>query len=165
MTSAGRKISVHTVESYLSALTDSFILYRIGRFDIKGKQHLKTGNKYYLVDPGLRYFVLGSQIGDEGRILENIVYLELRRRGYEISFGKNNNTEIDFIAIKQGNPNYFQVALTARERSTLERELRSLNTINDHYPKYLLTLDDDPPAVYNGIQRINVLDWLLEDSA
>ena len=162
LTSAGRKISVHTVESYLSALLDSFILYRTGRFDIKGKQHLKTGHKYYLVDPGLRYFLLGSQIGDEGRVLENIVYLELRRRGYEISFGKIDNTELDFVAVKEGNTIYFQVALTAREQSTLERELRPLNRISDHNPKLLLTLDDDPPASYNGIRRVNALDWLLE---
>ena len=165
MTSSGRKISVHTVESYLSALTDSFILYQLRRFDIKGKQHLKTGNKFYLVDPGLRYFLLGSQMGDEGRILENIIFLELRRRGYELSFGKIGNTELDFVAVKEGNPVYFQVALTTREKQTLERELRPLNNIKDHYPKYLLTLDDDLPAVYNGIQRINALDWLLKDKA
>jgi predicted AAA+ superfamily ATPase len=138
-------------------------MYRVGRFDIKGKQHLKTGHKYYLVDPGLRYFLLGSQIGDEGRILENIVFLELRRRRYEISFGKVDNTEVDFVAVKEGNPVYFQVALTVRDQATLERELRSLNNIDDHNPKCLLTLDDDPPAVYNGIRRINALDWLLED--
>jgi len=165
MTSAGRKISVHTVENYLSALTDSYILYRVGRFDIKGKQYLKTGSKYYLVDPGLRYFLLGSQIGDEGRILENIIFLELRRRGYEINFGKIGSAEVDFVAVKEGNPVYYQVALTVREQSTLERELRPLNNINDHYPKYLITLDDDPPATYNGIQRVNALDWLLEDWA
>ena len=163
MTSAGRKISVHTVENYTSALLDSFILYRAGRFDIKGKQHLKTGNKYYLVDPGLRYFLLGSQIGDEGRVLENIVFLELCRRGYEITFGKMDNTEVDFVAVKDGHPVYFQVALTVREQSTMERELRPLNSINDHNPKFLLTLDDDPPAVYNGIHRLNALDWLLGD--
>jgi predicted AAA+ superfamily ATPase len=163
MTSAGRKISVHTVESYISALTDSFIMYRLGRYDIKGKQHLKTGDKYYLVDPGLRYFLLGSQIGDEGRVLENVVFLELLRRGYEISFGKVDNVEVDFVAVKGGSPLYFQVALTVREQSTMERELRPLNSINDHHPKYLLTLDDDPPASYNGIQRLNVLDWLLEE--
>jgi predicted AAA+ superfamily ATPase len=162
MTSAGRKISVHTVESYLSALTDSFILYRVGRFDIKGKQYLKTGHKYYLVDPGLRYFLLGSQIGDEGRVLENIVFLELVRRGYEITFGNINNYEVDFVAVKEGNPEYYQVALTVREQSTLERELRPLDIISDHYPKWLLTLDDDLPAFYNGIRRINVFDWLLE---
>ena len=162
MISAGRKISVHTVESYISALTDSYILYRVGRFDIKGKQYLKTGSKYYLVDPGLRYYLLGSRMGDEGRILENVVYLELRRRGYEISFGKIGSAEVDFVAVKQGKPVYFQVALTVREQSTMERELRSLNSINDHYPKYLLTLDDDPPTTFNGIHRVNVLDWLVE---
>ena len=161
MTSAGRKITVHTVESYLSALMDSFILYRIGRYDIKGKEHLKTGHKYYLVDPGMRYFLLGSKIGDEGRVLENIVFLELLRRGYEITFGKIDNVEVDFVAVKEGNPIYFQVALTTREQSTMERELRPLNLIKDHYPKFLLTLDNDLPASYNGIQRLNVLDWLL----
>jgi len=163
MTSAGRKISVHTVENYISALTDSFILYRIGRFDVKGKQHLKTGHKYYLVDPGLRYFLLGSQAGDEGRVLENVVFLELHRRGYEITFGKVDNTEVDFVAVKEGVPFYFQVALTVREQSTLERELRPLDSIKDHNQKFLLTLDDDPPATHNGIRRINALDWLLED--
>jgi len=162
MTSAGRKISVHTVESYISALTDSFILYRIGRFDIKGRQYLKTGHKYYLVCPGLRYFLLGSQIGDEGRILENIIFLELCRQGYQICFGKTNNTEVDFVAVKEGITYYFQVSLTTREQSTLERELRPLNSINDHNPKFLLTLDDDPPSSYNGIRCLNALDWLLE---
>ena len=163
MTSAGRKISVHTVESYLSGLIDSFIMYRLGRFDIKGKQFLKTGDKHYLVDPGMRYFLLGSQIGDEGRVLENVVFLELRRRGYELSFGKIDNVEVDFVAVKNGQPVYFQVALTVREQSTLQRELRPLDNISDHNPKYLLTLDDDPPASYNGIRRINALDWLLGD--
>jgi predicted AAA+ superfamily ATPase len=163
MTTAGRKISVHTVENYISALVDSFIIYRVGRFDIKGKQHLKTGHKYYLVDSGLRYFQLGSQVRDDGRVLENVIYLELRRRGYQIHFGKLNNTEVDFVAVKDGNPVYFQVALTVREQFTLERELRPLNSISDHCRKYILTLDDDPPAVYNGIHRINALDFLLED--
>ncbi|MCL2065839.1 MAG: ATP-binding protein [Treponema sp.] len=163
MTSTGRKISVHTVENYLSGLIDSFIMYRLGRFDIKGRQHLKTGSKYYIVDPGLRYFLLGSQIGDEGRVLENVIFIELCRRGYELSFGRIDNAEVDFVAVKEGSPSYFQVALTARDKTTMERELRPLNNIRDHNPKYLLTLDDDPPASYNGIRRINALDWLLED--
>ena len=162
LTHAGRKISVHTVDSYIGALLDSFILYKAGRYEIKGKQYLKTGHKYYLVDPGLRYYLLGSQIADEGRILENVIFLELRRRGYEICFGKINNAEVDFVAVKEGYPAYFQAALTVRGQSTLERELRSLNSINDHYPKYLLTLDDDPPAAYNGIRRLNALEWLAE---
>jgi len=161
MTSAGRKISVHTVESYISALTDSFILYRTGRFDIKGKQYLKTGHKYYLVDTGLRHFLLGSQIKDEGRVLENIIFLELRRRGYEICFGKIDNVEVDFVAVKNGIPAYYQAAMTAREKSTMERELKPLDIIRDHYEKFLITMDDDPPAFFNGIKRINAIDWLL----
>jgi predicted AAA+ superfamily ATPase len=174
MTSAGRKISVHTVENYLSALTDSFILYRAGRFDVKGKQRLKTGDKYYLVDPGLRYFLLGSGGGmgplsstknptgaDLGRVLENVIFLELLRRDYEVSIGKVDSAEVDFVAVREGNPEYYQAALTGRDGTTLERELRSLNAIGDHNPKYLLTLDDDPPASYNGIRCINAIDWLL----
>jgi predicted AAA+ superfamily ATPase len=162
MISGGRKISVHTVENYLSALTDSFILYRAGRFDVKGKQRLKTGDKYYLVDPGLRYFLLGSTGTDLGRILENVVYLELLRRDYEVSTGKVDNTEIDFVAVLDGNSEYYQVALSVRDSATLERELRSLNAVKDHNPKYLLTLDDDPPASYNGIRCRNAIDWLLD---
>jgi predicted AAA+ superfamily ATPase len=162
MISAGRKISVHTVETYLSALTDSFILYRAGRFDVKGRQRLKTGDKYYLVDPGLRYFLLGSTGTDLGRILENVVYLELLRRDHEVSTGKVADTEVDFVAVLDGNPEYYQVALSVRDSATLERELRSLSAIKDHHTKYLLTLDDDPPASYKGIRCRNAIDWLLD---
>jgi predicted AAA+ superfamily ATPase len=162
MTSGGRKITTHTVESYLSALVDSYILYRIGRYDVKGKQHLKTGEKYYLVDIGLRYLLLGTQKADFGRILENIVYLELQRRGHEIYIGKVNANEVDFVAINGSGLSYYQVAQTVRQSETLERELTPLNAISDHNPKYLLTLDDDPPASHNGIRQINALDWLLE---
>jgi len=163
MTSAGRKISVHTVENYISALTESYIIYRLGRFDIKGKQHLKTGHKYYLVDPGLRNYLLGSQAGDEGRVLENIVFLELLRRGYDINYGKIESFEVDFIAVKGNEKIYFQVSFTCREKSTLERELRPLDMIRDHNQKFLITMDDDPPSIYNGIRRINAIDWLLEE--
>jgi len=162
MTSAGRKISVHTVENYISALTDSYIIYKLGRYDIKGKQYLKTGHKYYLVDPGLRNYLLGSQVGDEGRVLENIVFLELLRRGYQVNFGKIDNFEIDFIAAKGDEKLYFQVSYTCREKSTMERELRPLDMIRDHNQKFLITIDDDPPSMYNGIRRINAIDWLLE---
>ena len=162
MTSAGRKISVHTVENYISALTDSYIIYRLGRYDIKGKQHLKTGHKYYIVDSGLRYYLLGSQAGDEGRVLENIVFLELLRRGYEINYGKIEIFEVDFIASKGSEKLYFQVSFTCRDKSTMERELRPLDMIRDHNPKYLITMDDDPPAMFNGIRRINAIDWLLK---
>ncbi|GHV58327.1 hypothetical protein AGMMS49579_25620 [Spirochaetia bacterium] len=162
MTSAGRKISVHTVETYLTTLTDSFILYRAGRYDVKGKQHLKTGDKYYLADLGLRYYLLGSKGADQGRMLENVVFLELRRREYEVCIGKVGAAEVDFVAVKNGNPEYYQVALTVRDKPTLERELAPLDKISDHNPKYLITLDDDPPASYNGIRQVYALDWLLD---
>ena len=161
MTSAGRKISTHTVESYLSALTDSFILYRCSRFDVKGKQYLKTGGKYYLVDVGLRWYLLGNKGIDRGFVLENIVYLELIRRGYAVYVGKAGDAEIDFAVLKGDECCYYQVALTVRDSATLERELFPLSQLRDHYPKYLLTLDDDPPASYEGIQQLNIIDWLL----
>lgn len=162
MTSAGRKISVHTVESYLNALTDSFVLYKVGRYDIKGKQYLSSGSKYYLVDIGLRYFLLGTKRADEGHILENIVYLELLRRGYEVHTGRIGNNEVDFIAISDEGEEYYQVAYTVREEETLKRELASLEAINDHNPKYLLTMDYTPLTSHNGIKQINVLDWLIK---
>ena len=164
MTSAGRKIAVHTVESYLTALTDSFILYQIGRYDVKGKQYLKTGDKYYVADIGLRYALLGTKKADMGHILENVVFLELHRRGYEIHIGKVGNAEVDFIAIGDEGEEYYQVAYTVidTDGSTLRRELASLEAINDHNPKYLLTMDNTPLTSHNGIKQINVLDWLLK---
>jgi len=161
MTSAGRKISVHTVESYLAALCDGFILYKAGRYDIKGKQYLKTGEKYYVADIGLRYYLLGAQKADMGRSLENVVYLELLRRGYDVRIGKVGNAEVDFIATNERGVEYYQAALTVRDENTLARELKPLDGISDHNPKYLLTLDDDPAASHNGIRQINALDWLL----
>jgi len=161
ITSSGRKISTHTVESYLAALSDSFIVYRCSRFDVKGKQYLKTGVKYYLVDMGLRWYLLGNKDMDRGFILENVVYLELVRRGFAVFVGKAGDAEIDFIAQKGDECVYYQVALTVRDAATLERELLSLRQMRDHYPKYLLTLDDDPSVSYDGIQRLNVVDWLL----
>jgi len=164
MTSAGRKISVHTVENYLSALTDSFIFYRIGRYDIKGKQHLKTGDKYYAADIGLRYAVLGSQKADAGHILENVVFLELMRRGYEVYIGKVGAAEVDFIAIGEEGEEYYQVAYTVidADGKTLARELAPLEAIKDHNTKHLLTMDHTPPTSHNGIKQINALDWLLK---
>ena len=160
LVSSGRRISVNTIESYLSALTDSYILYRLGRYDVRGKQYLKTGHKYYLADSGLRYYLLGSRGSDHGRILENVVYLELLRRGWEISLGKIDDKEIDFIAQQGDLRHYFQVALSVREEATLERELRSLAAVKDNYPKFLLTLDDDLSSDNDGIRKMNVLDWL-----
>lgn len=162
MTSDGRKITSPTVENYLSALVDSYILYKVRRYDIKGKQYLKTGEKYYVVDIGLRYYLLGTKKVDMGHILENIIYLELLRRGYEIYIGKVGSTEVDFIAINDEGIEYYQVALTVHDEKTLERELYPLNSISDHNPKYLLTLDDDPPTSHNGIKQLNAIDWLLK---
>jgi len=162
MTSDGRKITSPTVESYLSALVDSYILYKVRRYDIKGKQYLKTGEKYYVVDIGLRYYLLGTKKVDMGHILENIIYLELLRRGYEIYIGKVGSTEVDFIAINDEGIEYYQVALTVHDEKTLERELYPLNSISDHNPKYLLTLDNDPITSHNGIKQINAIDWLLK---
>lgn len=161
MTSEGRKISVHTVESYISALLSSFIIHRAKRFDIKGRQYLMTNDKYYLCDMGLRSCVLGRRTADVGRVLENIVYLELVRRGYEVYVGKIGNLEVDFVALKDGVTAYYQVAATVRDSGTLARELKPLSAINDNYPKFLLTLDEDPPANFAGIERLNVIDFLL----
>ena len=162
MTSSGRKISVPTVENYLSALCDSFILYKVGRYDIKGKQYLATGAKYYAADIGLRYFILGTKQADMGHILENIVYLELIRRGYEVHIGKVGDAEVDFIAIGAEGEEYYQVSQTVLEEQTLKRELSSLDAIKDHNPKYLLTMDYTPLTSYNGIKQVNVLEWLLK---
>ncbi|MCL2632208.1 MAG: ATP-binding protein [Coriobacteriia bacterium] len=163
MTSAGRKISVQTVESYLTALTESFILHKVGRYDVKGKQHLKTGEKYYAADIGLRRALLGSSAVDDGRVLENIVYLELIRRGFDVYIGKVGSTEVDFVAVGENGQEYYQVAYTVidPDQRTLQRELAPLNAIRDHYPKYLLTMDHTPPTSHNGIRQINALDWLL----
>lgn len=162
MTTAGRKIAISTVENYLGALTECFILYKAGRYDVKGKQYLTTGNKYYLCDIGLRYYLLGTKRADLGHILENVVYLELLRRGYEVYIGKVGNAEIDFIAIGEEGEEYYQVALTVMEESTLERELAPLESIRDHNPKYLLTMDFTPLTSHNGIKQWNVLEWLMK---
>jgi predicted AAA+ superfamily ATPase len=162
LTGDGRKISTHTVDSYLEALCDSFILYKAERYDVKGKQNLKTGEKYYVVDIGLRYYLLGAQKADMGRALENVVYLELLRRGYDVRIGKVGNHGIDFVATDERGVTYYQVALTVRDENTLARELRPLDSIADHNPKVLLTLDPDPEASHNGIRQIYALDWLLD---
>lgn len=161
MTSSGRRIDTRTVEKYLDALTESYIIYQAKRYNIKGKQYLKTLEKYYVVDIGLRLMLFGSKQIDAGRILENIVYLELLRRGYDVYVGKVDEFEVDFVAQNGKGTTYFQVALSVRDEKTLERELRSLRAIKDHYPKILLTMDDDPEVHYDGIRRINARDWLL----
>lgn len=162
LTSNGRNISVHTVESYLDSLTESYIFNKVSRYDIKGKQHLETKNKYYATDVTMRYAVLGRKDLDAGHILENIVYLELIRRGYKVYIGKVGEKEIDFVAVNKEGTVYYQVAYTTRDEKTLDRELSPLMSINDHYPKYILTMDIDPEVDYNGIRKMNVIDWLLK---
>lgn len=161
MTADGRKIDQKTVERYLNSLCETFFVYEAKRYNIKGKQLLKTLGKYYLVDIGLRRMLLGSRSFDAGRILENVIYLELLHRQKKVYVGKNDNIEVDFVAIDENNIAYYQVAATVRDESTLKRELASLQQINDQYPKYILTLDDDPVADYDGIKRINALKWMM----
>ena len=162
MTSSGRKIDVKTIERYLDGLMESYIVYQVKRFNIRGKQYLKTLEKYYVVDIGMRYMLLGTGGTDVGHILENIVYLELMRRGCEVFIGKIDDLEVDFVARNQKGIHYIQVAASVRDESTLARELASLQRITDNYPKVILTLDDDPEADYDGIHRMNALDWLLQ---
>lgn len=161
MTSEGRKIDVRMVERYLEAFSESYIIYQAKRYNIKGKQYLKTLEKYYIVDIGMRYMLLGNRQADAGHILENIVYLELLRRGYEVYVGKIDTFEVDFVAQKSNEMIYYQVALSVHDEKTLQRELRPLQAIRDHYPKVILTMDEEPEEQYDGIRRINARDWLL----
>ena len=161
LTSNGRKIDSKTVEKYINALIESYVIYQATRYNIKSKEYLKKYEKYYIVDVGLRYALLRTRVYDVGHILENVIYLELIRRGYEVYIGKINDLEVDFVAMLDNNVYYFQVAATVRDNKTLEREITPLVKINDHYQKFILTLDDDPEANYNGIRRVNALEWLL----
>ncbi len=161
MTADGRKIDQKTVEKYLTSLCETFFVYEAKRYNVKGKQLLKTLGKYYLVDVGLRRMLLGGRSFDAGRLLENVVYLELLRRQKSVYIGKIDNLEVDFVAIDENDIVYYQVAATVRDEATLQRELSSLQQINDQYPKYILTLDEDPEADYDGIKRINALKWLM----
>lgn len=164
MTSNGRPINVKTVEKYLEAFTEAFLLYKASRYDIKGKQYLKTIDKYYVSDLGLRYFILGRKIGDRGYILENVIYLELKRREYDVYVGKMDDLEVDFVAIKDTGKIYVQVCETLKDNNnnTLQRELNSLRKINDNYEKIILTLDKMPTSNEEGIIVKNALDWLLD---
>ncbi len=162
MKSDRQYIAPHTVDAYITALRESFILYAASRYDVKGKEYLKTGEKYYLADVGLRYMLLGNKNQDFGHILENIVYLELLRRGYKVFVGKVGTQEVDFIALKGTDTEYYQVSLSVLDKNTLQRELSPLEKILDHNPKFLLTLDALPVLSHNGIKQINALDWLLD---
>ena len=170
MVSNGTKVDNRIVENYLRVCCDSFILYRADRYDVKGKRLLKTQNKYYLADLGLRYFLLGNRDIDTGRMLENVVYLELLRRNRKVYIGKVDYRkngkldirEIDFVAESDGGTEYYQVSQSVLDPNALKRELAPLNAVKDHNPKYLLTLDAMPAVSHNGIKQINALDWLLE---
>ncbi len=160
--SSGRKISPNTVESYLRALMDSYILYRATRYDIKGRQFLKTLGKYYFVDTGTRNHIISQSSKDLGHLLENVVYLELLRRKNRVNIGKLAEKEIDFVAVNMNEIEYYQVCASVIDEKTLERELAPLREIKDNYPKTLLTLDDiGNGADYGGIKQINIIDWLL----
>ena len=159
LNSNNRRVSVNTVESYLSSLIDSYIVYKISRYDIKGKEYLKTGDKYYVCDLGLRNYLLGG-VRDYGSILENIIFLELKRRGYEIYVGKYDDLEVDFVIKNNDGIKYIQVALSVRDEKILNRELAPLYSIKDNYPKYLMTLDYDT-VDYDGIRQISAIDFLL----
>lgn len=160
LTSYGRKTTPITVENYIEALMESFILYKAGRYDVKGKQHLKSLEKYYLVDIGLRRLLLGDRNVDIGHLLENIVYLELLRRGYKVSIGKVENLGIDFIAESGGDRIYYQVAASVLDPGTFAREIAPLKKVNDYYPRYILSMDEIPMNE-DGIKQLNIVDFLL----
>ena len=159
LNSNNRKVSVNTVESYLNSLIDSYIVYKISRYDIKGKEYLKTGDKYYVCDLGLRNYLLGG-VKDYGSILENVIFLELKRRGYDIYIGKYDDLEVDFVVKNNDGIKYIQVALSVRDEKILDRELAPLYNIKDNYPKYLMTLDYDT-VDYDGIKQVSAIDFLL----
>lgn len=163
LASNGRKISPNTVGDYVEALTEAFIFYPVEQFDIIGKQILKANKKYYIIDLGLRNHILPRRNYDLGFSLENIVYFELLRRGHRVSIGKRGDTEVDFVAEKQGVYRYFQVTADMTAKETFEREMRPLEQIRDNYEKTVLTADLLMPGNYNGIQVKNMIEWLLEE--
>jgi len=163
LTSYGRKTDNKTVEKYLQGLKDGLLIYEVDRFDVKGKTLLQRNAKYYVVDSAFRKFLLSRTDSDRGHILENIVYLELVRRGYRVYVGHLQNGEIDFVAKKPHCLEYYQVSYTVMADTTLQRELSPLEQLDDNYPKYLLTMDVlHKTDNHNGIEQKNVLDWLLE---
>ena len=160
--SNGRKVSPNTVSDYVEALTESFVFYPVERFDVVGKQLLKANKKYYILDMGIRNHILPRRNYDIGFSLENIVYLELLRRGYRVTVGKAGNTEVDFVAEKQGTYTYFQVTADMTAKETFDREMKPFENIRDNYEKIILTADRLSIGNYNGIKVENLIDWLLE---
>ncbi|MCF7859785.1 MAG: ATP-binding protein [Candidatus Cloacimonetes bacterium] len=155
------KVSVDTVQNYISFLQEAFIVFKAQRYDIKGKKHLEIYEKYYASDSGIRHSVLGYRYDDISMLLENIVYLELLRRGYQVTIGKLDNYEVDFIAQKNDEKIYFQVTYLLSGKDTVEREFRPLLKINDNYQKIVLSMDKIWGGDKNGIKRINIIDFLL----
>ena len=162
LTANGKKIDNKTVSKYIGTLVESYLFYRVNRYDIKGKQHLSTQEKYYLVDLGLRYALLGKELSsDMGHLLENVIFLELQRRNSQIWIGKTGNLEVDFVVRdKNGYTKYIQVAYTVKEQKTLERELAPFDKIPDFNERLLITMDYETGS-HNGVKQINVIDWLL----
>ena len=164
LTSKGISTSNHTVENYLTSFLESFLMYKAERFDVKGKNLLARDYKYYAVDTGLRSYLLGKKANtDMGHILENVVYLELLRRGYKVYVGKVDDYEVDFVAENINSIKYFQVTRTLINEDVLKRELRSLESISDNYEKIILTMDKSINKDFNGIKVVNIIDFLLEE--
>ncbi|WP_305151832.1 ATP-binding protein [uncultured Dubosiella sp.] len=153
--------SAHTVQIYVDALLESYFFYEIKRFDLKGKEYLRTLGKYYIVDIGIRNYLLGFRNRDRGHVLENVVYFELLRRGYDVAIGKIDQLEIDFIAITAKDKRYIQVTESMQNESVRERELAPLQKIPDSYEKIVLSLEPGLDVSYDGIQSLNLVDWLL----
>lgn len=162
LTSSGRKTTADTIDNYLRMLENAFIIYKANRFDLKGKMFLKTLEKYYVVDMGIRNQLTGFRNTDYGHVLENIIYLELIRRGYKVSIGKIGTLEVDFVATKSAERIYYQVSATILDEHTRERELTPLQAIHDNYPKIILTMDQPVFDDFSGIRIQNILDFLLE---
>lgn len=162
LTSDGYKVDNKTVSKYIEVLTESMFFYKVERYDVKGKNILSSLEKYYVVDIGIRQIKLGRNYTDLGHIIENIVYLELMRRNYNVYIGYFTNAEIDFVAIKNGEMEYYQVCLSLLNEEVLKREVKSLKMINDNYPKYIISMDK-VGTNYNidGIKHINLIDWLM----
>ena len=155
--------SAHTVQTYINALLESYFFYDIKRFDIKGKEFLRTLGKYYIVDIGLRNYLLGFRDRDSGHAIENVVYFELLRRGYDVSIGKIDNLEVDFIATKADDKLYVQVTESMTSEDVRKRELAPLQKINDNYEKIVLSLNTGMDSSYEGIKSINLIDWLISE--
>lgn len=162
LNSAGRKTSAETIDNYLKMLENAFIIYKANRFDIKGKMYLKTLEKYYIVDTGIRNELLSFKDGDYGHMLENLIYIELLRRGYDVAVGKIDNLEVDFVAQNYDEKIYYQVSASILDENTKKRELNPFDHIPDHYEKVILTMDKTPIKDFNGIKNINIIDFLLQ---